>query len=161
MAARGHPARRSIGTPFTDRPLDPGSARLGHLRLAALERRCRRRAPVHIRGSLRSFGCYRTRPQHIAGARWALVPQGAYRFSPDLQRVGDVAVLLGYSLVYDSLLALVAMLFLSWWYLLARLAEAPWLREDLGSAFEVYVGRGPQSLADRGVRPNKALQRTA
>lgn len=90
-----------------------------------------------------------------------LVPQGAYRFSRDLQRVGDVAVLLGYSLVCDSLLALVAMLFLSWWYLLARLAEAPWLREDLGSAFEVYVGRGPQSLADRGVRPNRALQRTA
>ncbi len=50
-------------------------------------------------------------------------------------------MLLGYGLLWNSTLALVAMLFWSSWYLLAPFAEEPWLRERLGDPFESYAAQ--------------------
>ena len=50
-------------------------------------------------------------------------------------------MLLGYGLLCNSTLAVVAMLFWSSWYLLAPFAEEPWLRERLGDPFESYAAQ--------------------
>lgn len=76
-----------------------------------------------------------------------LVARGAYQFSRNPQYVGTIAVLVGYSLICNSTLALAATLLWSSWYLLAPLAEESWLRERLGASFEAYAARVPRYLS--------------
>jgi protein-S-isoprenylcysteine O-methyltransferase Ste14 len=52
-----------------------------------------------------------------------------------------VAALLGYGLVCNSTLTLIAAALWSSWYLLAPFAEEPWLREHLGTRFTEYAAR--------------------
>ena len=68
-----------------------------------------------------------------------LLVSGAYRYSRNPQYVGTVAGLLGYGVLCNSALTLVAVLLSSSWYLLAPFAEEPWLRERLGAPYEEYA----------------------
>lgn len=82
------------------------------------------------------FGLGVTASQGLGGP---LLARGAYRYSRNPQYVGTVAVLLGYAVICNSSLTLVAVLPWSAWYLLAPLAEEPWLHERLGAPYAEYA----------------------
>jgi protein-S-isoprenylcysteine O-methyltransferase Ste14 len=84
------------------------------------------------------FGLGVTASQGLGGP---LLVSGAYRYSRNPQYVGTVAVLLGYGVVCNSTLALLSGALWSSWYLLAPLAEEPWLREHLGAPFGEYAAK--------------------
>src|SRR2546427_11159477 len=70
-----------------------------------------------------------------------LLASGAYRYSRNPQYVGAISGLIGYSLICNSALALIAWILWSSWYLLAPVAEEPWLRERLGAAYTEYASQ--------------------
>jgi protein-S-isoprenylcysteine O-methyltransferase Ste14 len=82
------------------------------------------------------FGLGVTASQGFGGP---LLVSGPYRYSRNPQYVGTVAGLLGYGVLCNSTLTLVAVLLWSSWYVLAPFAEEPWLRERLGAPYEQYV----------------------
>ncbi len=75
-----------------------------------------------------------------------LIATGAYRYSRNPQYVGTIAGLLGYALVCNSALTLIAWVLWSPWFLLAPFAEEPWLREHLGAPYEEYAAKVPRYL---------------
>jgi len=75
-----------------------------------------------------------------------LLVSGAYRYSRNPQYVGAVAGLLGYGVICNSTLALVAAAAWSTWYVVAPFAEETWLREHLGPAYAEYAARVPRYL---------------
>ena len=58
-----------------------------------------------------------------------------------------IAVLIAYSVLCNSTLAMAVTLAWSSWYLLAPFAEEPWLRERLGVSFEAYTAQVPRYLS--------------
>lgn len=84
------------------------------------------------------FGLGVTASQGLGGP---LLVVGAYRYSRNPQYVGTVVGLLGYGLICNSTLTLAALALWSTWYLVAPLAEEPWLRERLGAPFAEYAAR--------------------
>ena len=78
-----------------------------------------------------------------------LVTTGPYRYSRNPQYVGTIPALLGYAIVCNSLLALVAALLVSSWFLLVPFAEESWCREHLGAAYEEYARKVPRFLGSR------------
>ncbi len=75
------------------------------------------------------------------GSGGPLHASGAYGYSRNPQYVGAVGSLLGYGLVSNSKLALVASVLWSSWYLLAPFAEEPWLHERLGVPYAEYASK--------------------
>jgi protein-S-isoprenylcysteine O-methyltransferase Ste14 len=73
-----------------------------------------------------------------------LVTTGPYRYSRNPQYVGTIPTVLGWAILCDSVLALVAALLVSAWFVLVPLAEEPWCREHLGAAYEAYAARVPR-----------------
>lgn len=70
-----------------------------------------------------------------------LAAQGAYRISRNPQYVGTIAFMLGYALLCNSTLTLVAWALWTIWFVLAPFAEEPWLREKLGAPYDEYASR--------------------
>ncbi len=92
-------------------------------------------------GSLAGAG-YRTLGVEVStGTPGALEVSGPYRFSRNPQYVGTVGALLGFALLANSGLVLVGAIFWAAWFLLAPLAEEPWLRTLLGEDYESYLSR--------------------
>ena len=71
---------------------------------------------------------------------------GPYRFSRNPQYVGDIAVIAGFVLLSSSWLALISGLIGGLWFVLAPLAEEPWLRARYGGDYEEYFENTPRFL---------------
>jgi protein-S-isoprenylcysteine O-methyltransferase Ste14 len=92
-------------------------------------------------GGFALWGLFGLGVEASQGVRGSLRTDGPYRYSRNPQYVGTVAGLLGYALVCNSTLTLGAWAAWSTWYLMAPFAEEPWLREQLGEAYEEYTTR--------------------
>ena len=85
-----------------------------------------------------------------------LVRTGPYRYSRNPQYVGTVPVLIGYAILCNSGVALVAAVLASGWFVLVPFAEEPWLREQLGAPYEEYATQVPRFLSSRRGRKRRA-----
>lgn len=78
------------------------------------------------------------------GLEAELVRSGPYRWTRNPQYVGDIVMLLGWAIVFNSLQAgLLCGLGIAW-FLLAPRAEEPWLREQYGEPYERYTREVPR-----------------
>jgi protein-S-isoprenylcysteine O-methyltransferase Ste14 len=75
-----------------------------------------------------------------------LITEGPYTWSRNPGYVGDLTVLLGYTLLTDSRLAGLVALVGGLWFVLAPLAEEPWLDDLYGDAYRCYKTRHPRWL---------------
>jgi protein-S-isoprenylcysteine O-methyltransferase Ste14 len=80
------------------------------------------------------------------GLGGGLVTTGPYAWSRNPQYVGTVPVLVGYAVLCNSKLALIAAMVASVWFVLAPFAEEPWLRARLGASYEDYARKLPRFL---------------
>jgi protein-S-isoprenylcysteine O-methyltransferase Ste14 len=80
------------------------------------------------------------------GLGGALVRRGPYRYTRNPQYVGTIPVLVGYAILCNSTLALVAAVVASGWFILLPFAEEPWLRAQLGAAYDAYAAQVPRFL---------------
>ena len=78
------------------------------------------------------------------GLQGRLVTSGSYRYSRNPQCVGFIVGYLGYGLLCNSLLALIAAVLLGVELALSPFAEEPWLRERFGQEYEEYSRRVPR-----------------
>ena len=85
-------------------------------------------------------------PRASQGLGGGLVNTGPYRYSRNPQYVGTIPVLISYAVLCNSALALAAALVASGWFVLVPFAEEPWLRGQLGPAYEEYASRVPRFL---------------
>ena len=81
------------------------------------------------------------------GMKGEFVMKGPYRYSRNPQYLGDVLMMIGIILVTDSVMALVTGILAILWFLLAPLAEEPWLREQFGKKYEQYCHKVPRFVS--------------
>lgn len=86
------------------------------------------------------------------GLEAELVRAGPYRWTRNPQYVGDIAMLAGWAIVFNSLLAWLLCLLAMAWFALAPVAEEPWLREHYGPAYDDYRRRVPRFFGMRRCR---------
>lgn len=80
------------------------------------------------------------------GLESELVTGGPYAYSRNPGYVGDLMMIAGYVILTDSLLAGVVAGLASIWFLLAPLAEEPWLEAQYGDAYRRYRADHPRWL---------------
>ena len=76
----------------------------------------------------------------------ALVTTGPYRYSRNPQYVGDIFLFAGVTVIANSELVLVTHVLTSLVFLLAPLAEEPWLETQFGEPYAVYRREVPRFL---------------
>ena len=76
----------------------------------------------------------------------ALVTEGPYRFSRNPQYVGDMLLFAGVTIIANSELVLVTHALTSLVFLLAPLAEEPWLESQFGESYSAYRRDVPRFL---------------
>ena len=69
------------------------------------------------------------------------VSSGPYTFTRNPQYVGDIALFVGVSVIANSLLLWITHLLLALVFLVAPLAEEPWLEEQYGEEYREYMNR--------------------
>jgi protein-S-isoprenylcysteine O-methyltransferase Ste14 len=74
------------------------------------------------------------------------VSSGPYAFTRNPQYVGDITLFLGVSIVANSELVLITHLLTSLVFVVAPLAEEPWLEEQYGEPYREYRARVPRFL---------------
>lgn len=79
-----------------------------------------------------------------SGLESHFVPAGPYRWTRNPQYIGDIAVLVGWALMANSLRTWGLCLLGSLAFALTPRAEEPWLREKYGLAYEDYRRRVPR-----------------
>ena len=87
-----------------------------------------------------------------SGSKSALVVRGPYHFSRNPQYAGFILALIGWALVTNSLLTLIASLAGILPLLLVPFAEEPWLRGKLGEAYAVYLRTVPRFIGRKNLR---------
>lgn len=75
-----------------------------------------------------------------------LVTGGPFAVSRNPGYVGDLTLLLGFTILTDSQLAGIVALVGAGWFMLAPLAEEPWLEAQYGEAYLRYKDRHPRWL---------------
>ena len=88
------------------------------------------------------LGVYATR-----GLGGEFVRQGPYKFSRNPQYLGDIALLIGYILLCNSLLAGIAGLLGIVCFILAPYTEEPWLLKRFGDGYRDYMSRVPRFIS--------------
>lgn len=78
------------------------------------------------------------------GVRTDLHTQGVYRYSRNPQYVGFIAGIVGVLVMSGSGSASLVGVFGILWFIIAPLAEEPWLREQYGEAYDSYRERTPR-----------------
>lgn len=100
-------------------------------------------------GSFALWG-YLTLGVHASqGLGGELVTSGPYRYSRNPQYVGTIPAVLGYAIISNSTLALIAALLVSGWFALVPFAEEAWCREHLGASYEEYAAKVPRFFGVR------------
>ena len=89
--------------------------------------------------SFASWGLWTLGTHASLGLGGEFVVTGPYRWSRNPEYVGDIVALLGYAILCNSLLVLVAAALGESWFVLAPFAEEPWLRERFGTHYDEYV----------------------
>ena len=92
------------------------------------------------------------------GLEAELVTEGPFAVSRNPGYVGDLLLMAGYVILTDSRLAGIVAAGAALWFLLAPLAEEPWLEEQYGDAYRCYKERHPRflglpSACDREAQP--------
>lgn len=80
------------------------------------------------------------------GLKAELVTGGPYAVSRNPGYLGDLTLMVGYTILSDSRLAAVLALAGAVWFLLAPFAEEPWLERQYGGAYRRYKARHPRFL---------------
>ncbi len=75
------------------------------------------------------------------GLKDGFVPGGPYRFTRNPQYVGNLVALVGLSVIANALLLWITNLLVILWFLVAPLAEEPWLEEQYGDPYREYRKR--------------------
>lgn len=84
---------------------------------------------------------------------------GPYRWSRNPEYAGDITALIGYAVLCNSLVVLVAAVLGASWFALAPFAEEPWLRQRFGERYDEYVLRVPRFIGFRRPPVERAVQR--
>ncbi len=92
----------------------------------------------------RTLGVYRS-----SGREGDLIDTGAYRYSRNPQYIGTIIGAVGYALLCNSFLTLIAAGLAVVNFVLVPFAEEPWLRELLGAPYDDYCARVPRFLPPR------------
>ena len=92
------------------------------------------------------WGYVQLGPVASQGALVPLQSLGPYRYSRNPQYVGAVGVLLGFALLCNSQLGLLAAVACSVWFIAAPFAEEKWLRQHLGAHYDEYLASVPRFL---------------
>jgi protein-S-isoprenylcysteine O-methyltransferase Ste14 len=88
---------------------------------------------------VRSLGMHTT-----SGLDGELVTTGAFRYSRNPQYLGEMIWILGYAVVTNSVLTIVAGFFGCLLFVLMPFTEEPWLRDRYGVAFDQYAALVPR-----------------
>jgi protein-S-isoprenylcysteine O-methyltransferase Ste14 len=80
------------------------------------------------------------------GLQGELITDGPYRYSRNPQYVAEILTYLGVVLITNSLLAAMIGSLVILWFLMAPLAEEPWLARQFGERFEEYSRQVPRFL---------------
>ncbi len=89
-------------------------------------------------GSLALWATLAAGWRNTSGLKDGFVSSGPYRFSRNPQYVGHIAFFIGVSVIANSLLLWITHLLLALLFVLAPLAEEPWLEEQYGDAYREY-----------------------
>ena len=92
-------------------------------------------------GGLALWGVVTVGLKNSQGLRDGFLPAGPYRFTRNPQYVGNIVALVGVSVFANALLLWITNLLVMLWFLLAPLAEEPWLEEQYGDAYREYRKR--------------------
>jgi protein-S-isoprenylcysteine O-methyltransferase Ste14 len=80
------------------------------------------------------------------GLEAELVRSGPYRWTRNPQYVGDIVMLVGWAILFNSLEAAILCTLGIAWFALVPWAEEPWLREQYGEPYERYCREVPRFL---------------
>lgn len=86
------------------------------------------------------------------GLKAELVTDGPFAVSRNPGYVGDLVLLLGYTILTDSRLAGLVGAVGAVWFVLAPWAEEPWLNKQYGEAYRRYRERCPRFLGGKSFR---------
>ena len=92
-------------------------------------------------GSLALWAMVAAGWKNTSGLKDGFVSSGPYRFSRNPQYVGDIAFFVGVGVIANSLLLWITHLLMALLFVLAPLAEEPWLEEQYGDAYRDYRKR--------------------
>ena len=101
---------------------------------------------VVLGGLLALWGMVAVGWENTAGLKGGFVSTGPYRFTRNPQYVGDIVFFVGVSVIANSLLLWFTHLLLALVFVVAPLAEEPWLEERYGDAYREYRRRVPRFL---------------
>ena len=96
---------------------------------------------VLLGGMLAMWGVFRAGWTNSLGLRGGFVESGPYRFTRNPQYVGDIVLFIGVSVIANSLLLWITHVLLALVFVVAPLAEEPWLEEQYGDAYREYRRR--------------------
>nr|WP_272506436.1 PEMT/PEM2 methyltransferase family protein [Salinibacter ruber] len=102
--------------------------------------------------ALASYAMGRLGLRGCLGLNAELVTDGPFAVSRNPGYVGDLILIAGYVLLTDSGLAGIVGGIGAVWFLLAPLAEEPWLEEQYGESYRRYRQRWPRFLGEASVR---------
>jgi len=80
------------------------------------------------------------------GLEAELVRTGPYRWTRNPQYVGDIVMLAGWGIVFNSLQAWILCALGIAWFALAPIAEEPWLRDQYGEPYDDFRREVPRFL---------------
>lgn len=81
------------------------------------------------------------------GLGGTLMERGPYRISRNPQYVADIAMLAGFAILANSTYAWITCLIGMVWFVLAPFTEEPWLRDQFGIEYDLYMKRVPRFLS--------------
>ncbi len=95
---------------------------------------------------LNEWGMRTLSDHQTLGLQGDLVTGGPYRFSRNPQYVAEILSFLGVIVITNSLMGATIGVLVILWFLMAPLAEEPWLIRQFGAQFQAYSSRVPRFL---------------
>ena len=124
--------------------LDWGSMNLDHWSFKLLGFGCLLVAVPLAEWSVRTLEA-----QQTLGLKGTLLTKGPYRLSRNPQYVSVMLIYLGIVLVTNSFMGLIIGAVLALWFVLAPLAEEPWLERQFGEQYQEYLKNVPRFIGWR------------
>ena len=81
------------------------------------------------------------------GLEGTLVEDGPYRITRNPQYVADIGMLAGFAILANSTYAWITCLLGMVWFVLAPFTEEPWLRDQFGIEYDLYMKSVPRFLS--------------
>ena len=101
---------------------------------------------VVLGGLLAGWGILSAGWKNTSGLRGGFVSSGPYRFTRNPQYLGDIVFFVGVCVIANSALLWVTHLLMVLAFVIAPLAEEPWLEEQYGDPYREYRRRVPRFL---------------